>query len=74
MGDPWIVHRGRYFAERGSFWEGHFWGARGKNFQFLEGNSKIPRFHEKHLTYFAIYTLKVVIYCKNHENIIFCRE
>ena len=24
--------RGRYFAERGPFWEGHFWGAPGQNF------------------------------------------
>ena len=25
------IDRGRYFAERGSFWEGHFWGAPGQN-------------------------------------------
>ena len=31
--------RGRYFAERGSFWEGHFWGAPGQNFQFLVAQS-----------------------------------
>ena len=38
--------RGIYFAERGSFWEGHFWGAPGQNFRFLEGkfeNIKISR-------------------------------
>ena len=38
--------RGKYFAERGSFREGHFWGAPGQNFLFLEGkfeNIKISR-------------------------------
>ena len=53
-----IRNRGGYFAERGSFWEGHFWGAPGQNFQFLEGKFKNIKISRKTLNIFCYLHLK----------------
>ena len=50
--------RGRYFAERESFWEGHFWGAPGLNFWFLEGKFKSIKISRKTLDIFCYLNLK----------------
>ena len=54
--------------EEDPFGKGIFGVLQGRISGFLKENSKISIFHEKHLIYFAICTLKLVVYCKNHEN------
>ena len=51
-------YRGRYFAERGSFLEGHFWGAPGQNFRFFEGKSENIKISRKTLNIFCYLHLK----------------
>ena len=52
------MNRGRYFAERGSFWEGHFLGALEQNFRFLEGKFKNIKTSQKTLNIFCYLRLK----------------
>jgi len=44
--------RSRYFVERGSFWEGHFWGVPGQNFWFLEAKYENIMIKRKNLNKF----------------------
>ena len=53
-----VLFRGRYFAERGSFWEGHFWGAPGQNFRFLEGKFENIKISRKNINIFCYLHLK----------------
>ena len=50
--------RGRYFSERRSFWEGHFWGAQGQNFRFLEVKCENVKISRKTLDIFCYLHLK----------------